>query len=465
MSSSRHFALLTCLAVAACGNGEQAAEQDLEPPAPTDRIAVPESVRTNLGLRFVAVERRRIAATLRVPGHFELLPSARREYRTPLPGRVEIVVQPLQRVEQGEVLYRLDSPEWRSMQRELGELTTAAVVLKRRRAAMEPLVEAHRVHEQSLVDAIAVMEARRRNLEQTRASIGGQAAEIASTELQLAQMRAGAAEAAEKRAETTATLAELDANLLAAEDRVALALDTAASVLGMVRSELEGTAETGRVPRWRALDRLEARAVAAATVDALPVASGGWVGVGDLVLTSSAVEQVRFRARGLQSDLLRLVPGLEARVVPPQGSFDVGERVAGTLEIGVGADPEQRTVDLFLRPQQSAPWVRPGVSAFLEIETAATDAHELAVPLSAVLQDGLQRVLFRRDPKDPDTVIRIEGDLGLDDGRWIEVKSGLMDGDEVVLEGAYELMLASSGQAPKGGHFHADGTFHAGEDK
>jgi hypothetical protein len=105
------------------------------------------------------------------------------------------------------------------------------------------------------------------------------------------------------------------------------------------------------------------------------------------------------------------------------------------------------------------------VSAFLEIETAATDAHELAVPLSAVLQDGLQRVLFRRDPKDPDTVIRIEGDLGLDDGRWIEVKSGLMDGDEVVLEGAYELMLASSGQAPKGGHFHADGTFHAGEDK
>ena len=59
----------------------------------------------------------------------------------------------------------------------------------------------------------------------------------------------------------------------------------------------------------------------------------------------------------------------------------------------------------------------------------------------------------------------MEADLGLDDGRWVEMKSGLRDGDEVVLAGAYELMLASSGSAAKGGHFHSDGTFHAGEHK
>ena len=35
-----------------------------------------------------------------------------------------------------------------------------------------------------------------------------------------------------------------------------------------------------------------------------------------------------------------------------------------------------------------------------------------------------------------------------------------MDGDQVVTAGAYALMLATSGQAMKGGHFHADGTFH-----
>ena len=60
---------------------------------------------------------------------------------------------------------------------------------------------------------------------------------------------------------------------------------------------------------------------------------------------------------------------------------------------------------------------------------------------------------------------RCAADLGVDDGRWVEVKSGLTDGDEVVLHGAYELVLASSGQAQKGGHFHADGTFHADDHK
>src|SRR5690606_18054298 len=47
-------------------------------------VAIPASVRTNLGISFVAVERRRIEKTLRVPGRFEYLPTARREYRTML---------------------------------------------------------------------------------------------------------------------------------------------------------------------------------------------------------------------------------------------------------------------------------------------------------------------------------------------------------------------------------------------
>ena len=61
-------------------------------------------------------------------------------------------------------------------------------------------------------------------------------------------------------------------------------------------------------------------------------------------------------------------------------------------------------------------------------------------------------------------VIRCDADLGVDDGRFVEVKSGLADGDEIVVDGAYELVLATSGSQQKGGHFHADGTFHSEED-
>jgi hypothetical protein len=139
--------------------------------------------------------------------------------------------------------------------------------------------------------------------------------------------------------------------------------------------------------------------------------------------------------------------------------------VSGTLLLGVEADPAQRTIDLLVLPSAPAAWCRPGVAGFLEVETRGGAAAELAIPLAAVMHDGLQRVFFRRDPADPDKVIRIEADLGLDDGRWVEVKSDVVDGDEVVLAGAYELMLASSGTASKGGHFHADGTYHEGKDK
>ena len=41
---------------------------------------------------------------------------------------------------------------------------------------------------------------------------------------------------------------------------------------------------------------------------------------------------------------------------------------------------------------------------------------------------------------------------------------GVKEGDEIVVAGNYQLMLATSGTAAKGGHFHSDGTFHEGKD-
>jgi len=84
----------------------------------------------------------------------------------------------------------------------------------------------------------------------------------------------------------------------------------------------------------------------------------------------------------------------------------------------------------------------------------------LAIPRSCVMRDGLNDVFFLRDPDDPDRALRIEAVLGASDGRWISIGNEVHEGDEVVLDGAYELVLASSGGMPKGGHFHADGSFH-----
>ena len=96
------------------------------------------------------------------------------------------------------------------------------------------------------------------------------------------------------------------------------------------------------------------------------------------------------------------------------------------------------------------------------VRVESSEAPGLAVPSSALVRDGLQHVLFRRDPKNPSEVARVVADMGPDDGRWVQLNSGVMLGDEVVSEGVYELKLATEqgGKTAKGGHFHADGTFH-----
>jgi multidrug efflux pump subunit AcrA (membrane-fusion protein) len=160
-----------------------------------------------------------------------------------------------------------------------------------------------------------------------------------------------------------------------------------------------------------------------------------------------------------------LADGLPARIVPPKGgSLEQQDTMDATLTLGLGADPQERTVELIAVPRKTATWARLGVAAHLEITTEGGQ-EELAIPLSSVIQDGLSKIIFRRDPQNPDKVIRMEADLGVNDGRWVVVQSGVREGDEVVLDGVYQLMIASSGTVQKGGHFHSDGTFHEGEDE
>jgi hypothetical protein len=153
-------------------------------------------------------------------------------------------------------------------------------------------------------------------------------------------------------------------------------------------------------------------------------------------------------------------------VITPPRSIEQSSttRIAGELEVGLNANPEQRTIDLIVQPKGRAEWTRAGVSAFLEIVLNETANPELSIPLSCVVRDGTMPVIFRRDPANPNQVIRLEADLGMDDGRWVVVQSGVLAGDEIVHDGAYQLMLASSGTAQRGGHFHSDGTFHAEDD-
>lgn len=414
--------------------------------APSNRVDIPGPVRQNLGITFARVETRAVAQTLRVPGEFELLPTARREYRAALGGRVELLVGQYEVVAEGTPLYRIDSAAWRDLHERIAAMRAKV-------DSMGPLREAHRRHEQSLGDKVALWQERLKQLEELRGAGGGGAAQFTEAKATLNATEAELADVMEKDAALEAEQKQVEAELRALESRHEL----------LVRGGHCGDGHEG----VEAGSGFTVCAVAAGVVESMGVTPGGLVEEGGHVVGVVQPEKIRFRAKALQSDLGRLRDGLGARIAPPQGGgvggLDMQDGMEGSLRIGLSADARERTVDLIVVPERLSGWARAGVSAHLEI-TLAGGREELAIPMSAVVRDGATPVIFRRDPANADKVIRVEADLGLSDGRWVEIKSGVKEGDEIVLGGNYQLMLATSGSAAKGGHFHSDGTFHEGED-
>ena len=117
MNTTTRLLLLALLSgPAGCGDGSNpvadAEAGTTEAAAPSNRVELPATVRRNLGITFAKVERRQVEDTIRIPGSFELQPSARREYRMTLPGQVRLLVEQHATVHPGDPLYRFRSPDW-----------------------------------------------------------------------------------------------------------------------------------------------------------------------------------------------------------------------------------------------------------------------------------------------------------------------------------------------------------------
>ncbi len=472
ISSILFLAILTALWGCDRGGGESTAKTAEPTAPPSNRVDINASVRQNLGITFARVEVREVARTLRVPGRFELLPSARREYRVPAGGRVEVLVTQFDTVSEGTPLYRVDSPRWREMQRELTDAEAAVRLAQAGVESIGPLLDAHEAHHAEIQNAVDVWAGRVKTLEQLQSAGGARGDEVAQARASLASARSDLAETLEKEADLLARKVESAAQLDAARSRLLILFEAAASLSGLTADELRQTAGSGAVPRWSTLGSIEIRALAPGVVEHVDAVSGAVLDAHESVLVTVQPEQVRFRAVGYQSDLPRLRNGQSATVVPAQDDnapSSAMNRISGTLTLAPTAEHERRTIDLVLSPEHPAAdaapsWARAGVAAFLEVVTAGGSDAELAIPLQCVARDGTKALIFRRDPANPDRAIRMEADLGIDDGRWVVIKSGVAEGNEIVLDGVYQLMVATSGTITKGGHFHPDGTFHEGDD-
>ena len=443
--------LLTLVACAPADSQGHGHEHETEEPdgatAVAGRIEVPASVRRNLGLTFVPVEVRQVDATLRIPGRFELEPLARVEHRMSLPGEVELLVDQYQPVEPGTLLYRYRSPAWPEL---LHEIVEGEQAIDSAKAAIG-VAEAANREAQALVEAV-------RDRRDRLVDAGFEDAEV------VARLR-----------ELQASLPRLEAEEEAARTRLANAerqhehaVHRASIASGIAEEELlrpvsTDGAEGGTHPAYHTIDWIEVAARSAGVVERIAVTNGAFVEPTELVVSVVDPSRVRFRAQALQADLPELVALETARLVPPPShGMAAGSWLEAAVSLGLESHPEERTIELVATPREAADWARPGIARFLELVRETSGGPALAIPRSCVVRDGLEDVFFRRDAKDPDVVIRVVADLGVDDGRWVVLQSGVTRGDEVVLDGVYELKLATqkAGAVETGGHVHADGTVH-----
>lgn len=210
---------------------------------------------------------------------------------------------------------------------------------------------------------------------------------------------------------------------------------------------LSGAEETNGV--------VNVRAPSDGVIEALPATDGAWVEVGAEVVRLVTPDALRLKALVSPAEIGRLSDGLSCRTDKQEGELRIGLEAEGGL-IPVYAVFPQKVVSS-----------RVGARGSFVCEADRSAEESWCVPRGAIVRVGLKSVVFLRDEHDPDRFLAHEVRPGVSAGGLTAVEGLDVDDDtEVVVEGAYELKLAlpQEGAAKPAGHFHADGTFHEGED-
>ena len=188
-------------------------------------------------------------------------------------------------------------------------------------------------------------------------------------------------------------------------------------------------------------------------VESLVAQDGAWLETGAAAVQTVRTHDLRFKALLASSDALRLRNGMPAKV----------DGHHGHVRIGVGDDTGIVPVYVLFGEDVHA---LAGARSQAECVTDETERPHIAVPSRSIVTIGLQPTVFIRDTHDAGRFVAVPVTPGVSGGGWTAVE-GLPSGScEVVSEGAYELKLAipSDDGRKRSGHFHADGTFHEGED-
>lgn len=430
--------------------------QDTAPPI-TNRLDLPPEVVNNLGITFEVATRGRLGIWREVPGQLEVPESKRWTLRAPARARLVSVVALWQVVEQGAEIAKLTSAELQEAQRaiELAERTferTTEEVVAARARLLESEAHLRQVEsfEQASMQRLAELQALR---DQGNALTAGEIIDARRGVTDASKARLDAAITRDDLASRVATK-QLEADQ--ARLSIGASLNSLAVLTGMSLAEVTARDEQG--PAWRRIDALTLRAPATGVVVELLASQGEVLEAGAPIVRVFDTSELRFRGHLPEGDLGGLARGNRVRLEFPSRRLQPLEtRLEAPLPV---ADAETRMIHVEAVVANASGVLAHGISVMAHVQEAEGEHEEVLIPPRCVVFDGLEAIVFKRDPNAADVVVRTPVELGARAAGQVEVLAGVLEGEALVADGIQQLKQTGLGKAPQGGHFHADGTWH-----
>jgi multidrug efflux pump subunit AcrA (membrane-fusion protein) len=175
------------------------------------------------------------------------------------------------------------------------------------------------------------------------------------------------------------------------------------------------------------------------------------------LLTVLDLAEVRARVRVPDTAAARLSPGARVQLrVPALGGTPLDATFDGSHWRG---EAHAAVVEVFFRLPNPDLRLRPGMRVEATLETERRE-EVVSVPRDALQGDGVSRFVFVRHFELTNAFERVPVVVGESGGDRVEIREGLLPGDEVITRGAYALSFAGRGsvslkEALDAAHGHA----------
>lgn len=177
-----------------------------------------------------------------------------------------------------------------------------------------------------------------------------------------------------------------------------------------------------------ALEQTYLRAPFDGIVTEVDIEPGQSLGANDVVvqLVDDSAFEVQVSVDEL--DIARVATGQQVTIRLDADPNTVREGVVERVSLVANTSGNVVTVPVTVRFLEPDEFLRPGYTATLQIIVAQSE-NALVVPVEAIWEDGPSRTVTRVAGGEQETVAVT---TGLSDGAWVEIVSGLNEGDEVI---------------------------------